>query len=199
MDKSLSCRRQSWLIAFAILLLLTACGRAKPSPGAALTDSASTPVADPANLASLVLAVPPDGAVGPARARATAKPGDRIVLVGEVGGRKVGSLDPELAVFYLADPEAVVNCARKHEGPDGCQTPWDYCCEPKDKLLTALALIQVRDPNPGQVLTRSLRGWNGLKELSRVTVVGTVDAASSPAALVVNLEGIYFHPSPVTP
>lgn len=183
-------RRLVLALALGVVLAGGGCDRSAqaPAPEAAA-------VAPETELAGLLLTVPPPDAVGSFQVRLSAKPGDRVVLTGEIGGRKVGTFSDKMAIFLLADATVVVNCLREHTEPGkGCPTPWDYCCTPKEKLTASLAVVQVKSPSTGQVLPVTLKGWNGLKELSQVTVVGTVDESSTADSLIVNLEGIYIQP-----
>lgn len=169
-------------LAALCLAAVSACGR-KPAESAA----------PPAAFGALQCpAQKPEGAVGITAVRQKAKPGDTITVYGEVGGRKVGSINPGLAAFFLTDYDVVSNCVIEH-GEGGCPTPWDYCCAPAEKLRAALAFVQVKTPG-GQVVPQTLRGWNGLTELTKVIVRGTVDAVSTPDALIINAEAIYIQP-----
>jgi hypothetical protein len=176
------------MIAVGMGLAGMGCDRSPKVPAAAT----AAPESPETELSGLLLTAPPAGATGSSEARLAAKPGDRIVLVGEIGGRKVGTFSDKMAIFLLADAQVIAHCGKKHG--DGCPTPWDYCCEPKDKVTAALTVVQVKSPSTGKVLPVSLKGWNGLKELSQVTVVGTVDETSSAESLIVNLAGIYIQP-----
>ncbi len=185
-------RRLVLTLALGVMLAGVGCDRSAKAPASAKEAPSAATVAPETELAGLLLAEPPPEAVGPFQARLSAKPGDRVVLMGEVGGRKVGTFSDKMAIFLLADADAIANCTRKHG--DSCSTPWDYCCEPKEKVTASLAVVQVKSPSTGQVLPVPLKGWNGLKELAKVTVVGTVDESSTADSLVVNLVGIYVQP-----
>lgn len=173
---------------------LAACNKA-PTPAPA--KPAAAPAAASKAFDSLRLAQKPEGGTSITEARVAAKPGDSIIVSGEIGGRKQETFNPALATFFLVDPAVVTNCRKKHMGgeDDGCPTPWDYCCEPRAKLLAAMAFVQVKEPGSDKVAAQSLQGWNGLKELSVVTVVGKVDASSTLDSLVINAEGIYIEPA----
>lgn len=169
------------------MLILAACDQKQ----AAETLPASTSSIS----SSILLKSKPDGSISITQARTTVKPGEKIVLSGEIGGRKNDTFGATFSTFFLADPDAIINCLKKHKGEAGCPTPWDYCCTPKEKILESIALIQYKSPETGKIHNQSFKGWQGLKELSMVTISGTVDSASSPKSLIINLEGIYIHPS----
>ncbi len=139
--------------------------------------------------ASLLLGARPENPIGIAEIKKTAKPGDKLTIKGEVGGRKNDTFNSSLAIFLLEDPTVVVNCSKKEK--DGCPTPWDYCCEPKAKLLEAGALIQVKDAR-GEIVRKTLKGWNGLKELDNVVIVGKLSNDSSEGNFIVDAEGVFI-------
>jgi hypothetical protein len=120
-------------------------------------------------------------------ARTDAKPGDAIVIHGLVMGREKVFVDGR-ASFLLGDREKLTPCNEK--GGDECETPWDNCCDSKEAKREGIASIQIVDAE-GRVLTGGLKGVNGLKELSAVTVNGTVDQSSTPENLVVNAKIIH--------
>ena len=119
--------------------------------------------------------------------RQSTKPGDTITLTGKILGREKPFVD-DRAAFILGDASALKPC---NEIPgDECSTPWDVCCETAEDKLANTATIQLVDAE-GRVLKQGLKGVQGLKELSEVTLVGTVAPSSSPEALIVNATAIH--------
>lgn len=116
-----------------------------------------------------------------------AKPGDEVVLTGLIMGVPQPFVEGR-AVFVLGDEGSLEPCDLK--GDDHCPTPWDNCCDPSDVKQAGTVTIQVVDEN-GKPIRSGLKGVNGLAELSRVTVEGTVAANSSPEAFIVNASGIH--------
>jgi hypothetical protein len=113
---------------------------------------------------SPLLGTKPEGAVGVISARKDAKDGDVVVVVGRIGG------DPKpfvngAAGFTIVD-ESLKPCA----DDEGCETPWDYCCE-TDKLPKSKALIKVVDAD-GKIVRVDSKKLLGVKELSTVAVRG---------------------------
>ena len=161
-----------------VALLLLAC---------AAFPSGSARAADPALPSSLLAAKAPADALSVVQAREKAKPGEKIVLRGKIGGRKVALMD-KAAIAVLADEKNITSCDAMPG--DSCKTPWDYCCESPEKLQASTATIQVRDEK-GKVVRAPLRGLGDLKELSTVVVEGTVDATSSKDALIINATSIH--------
>jgi len=109
-----------------------------------------------------------------------------VVVRGRIGGRR----DPFVAgraMFMLADPK-MPTCDERHE--DECPTPWDYCCEPKDKLLASTATVQVVGAS-GRPLAIGLNGRNGLKPQARVVVSGRVSKRDANNVLVIDATGIF--------
>ena len=136
--------------------------------------------------ADLFLTAAPADAADVSAAKTAAREGDRVTLRGRIGG----SLSPftaERAVFTIIDP-ALPACS-DNEG-DSCETPWDYCCEPKEKIRANAATVQVVDAS-GAPLKTGLQGAGGLAPLSEVVVVGTVSQRDEGGTLVVNAEKIY--------
>jgi hypothetical protein len=120
-------------------------------------------------------------------ARTTVKPGDAIVIKGLIMGREKVFVDGR-ASFLLGDREKLTPCNAIPD--DECPTPWDACCDSKEAKREGIASIQIVDAD-GRVLTGGLKGVKGLKELSAVTVSGTVDESSTAENLVVNAQSIY--------
>lgn len=119
-------------------------------------------------------------------ARTTAKPGDEITLKGEAMGRGKVFVDGR-ASFILGDPTKLTTCD-KIPG-DNCETPWDACCDSSELKRVGIASIQIVDED-GRVLDGDLKGTEGLKELSAVTVTGTVAENSTEDNLIVNAKKI---------
>lgn len=120
-------------------------------------------------------------------ARTTAKPGDQITLKGDVIGRDKVFVEGR-AAFILGDPEKLTSCD-KNEG-DTCETPWDACCDSMELKRIGTASIQILDED-GRVYFGELKGINGLKELSSVTLTGVVDETSTEENLVINATQIH--------
>lgn len=165
----------------AIAFLGASCGGSKEPPAPATGDAGSP------QAASVLADSPPQGALGVVDARAAAKPGEPIVLRGKVGG-KMTPISDSAAILVLADEKAIASCDQIPG--DDCKTPWDYCCELPSVIADSTATIQVKD-GAGKVMRSTLRGVGGLKELSHLVVAGTVDAASTADALIVNATQIH--------
>jgi hypothetical protein len=133
--------------------------------------------------AGLILAQAPEKAAD-VLALKGAKAGDEVVFHGKVGGRVAPFVDGR-AVFQVVDA-SIQSCA---DMPDEhCPTPWDYCCEAD--VSKKSASIQVVGPD-GKPLRASLKGVGGMKELSDVTIKGTVAKAGEAGPVIVNATGIY--------
>jgi hypothetical protein len=118
--------------------------------------------------------------------RRTAGPGDEVVLEAKVMGTTTPFVDNR-ALFVVGDEGTLISCDIRHS--DGCQTPWDNCCDAPEAVRAGTATIQVVD-DEGNVLRHGIKGISGLKELSRVRVAGTVAANSTPAAFIINASKI---------
>lgn len=138
--------------------------------------------------AGLFLEAPPADAKPVEEVKGTVKAGDTVALRGRIGGAD-DPFVPGRAMFSLMGP-GLPACSDNPE--DKCKTPWDYCCESREDIAKHKATIQVVDAS-GATLKADLKGQRGLKELSEVTVVGTVAQADGDI-LVVNATGLYVKP-----
>jgi hypothetical protein len=119
--------------------------------------------------------------------RSTAMPGDTLTLTGLIMGRDAPFVESR-AAFVLGDRNVITPCNEKPG--DSCETPWDTCCNTPEERQSATATIQLVGPD-GRVLKQGLKGIHGLTELSSVTIIGTVDKASTPQALIINATQIH--------
>jgi len=157
-----------------------------PGTPAATPPSAASPGAAHSLLPdTLFVTVEPTAAreVGEVKADAAAE--GAVVLRGRIGGR-VEPFVKDRAIFMLADYR-MPTCRDKHG--DGCPTPWDYCCEPKDELLAKTATIQIVGPD-GQPLKLGLQGQHGLEPMAEIVVSGRV-ASRDGGTLLINAERIF--------
>ena len=120
--------------------------------------------------------------------RSTAKPGDQVTISGVVMGREEPFVDGR-AAFVLGDPAKITPC-NKMPGEDHCKTPWDACCDTPEAKREGTATIQILGTDQ-RVLKQSIKGAHGLKELSTVTLTGTVDKASTAEAFVINATALH--------
>ncbi|HVJ46579.1 MAG TPA: hypothetical protein VM511_09365 [Luteolibacter sp.] len=120
--------------------------------------------------------------------RTTSKPGDTVTVSGLVMGRETPFVDGR-AAFVLGDPTKITSCD-KMPGEDHCKTPWDACCDTPEAKKENTATIQIVGAD-NRVVKQSIKGQKGLKELSAVTLTGTVDKASTPEALIINATAMH--------
>jgi len=173
-------------VSFAAVLALSvgACDKKAPtSPPKPTTTTAAPAPALPANL---FLTAAPADAKDVKDAKAAAKTGDTVVLTGRIGGSKEPFV-PGRALFTLVDGHLPACGETSKE--DDCETPWDFCCEPRDTMTANTATVQVVGPE-GQPLKTSLENVQGLKKLAKVTIVGKV-AKAEPGNLLIEATGIY--------
>mgnify|MGYP006268556973 CR=1 FL=1 len=163
------------LLAFA--LLLPACGDSGPASN---TQELQTPAAS-----DWLLDAEPSNAVDVKQAKASAEPGDPIVLRARIGGRAEPIAD-DGAVFTVMDL-SVPHCGMI-EG-DSCPTPWDYCCEPPEMIRANAATVRLvdRDGQPLDVRPTAA----GLAPLDEVVLVGTVGPRPTPDVLVLQTTGVH--------
>lgn len=177
MDRVAALLALSMIAAF----LLSGC-----DPGDETANSPATGTAEPALPEGLVLASAPQGARSVAEVRASAQEGDQVVVRGVVGGREE-PMAGNRAILTLLD-ETVKTCDQNPE--DGCETPWDACCEPQELIAANSATVQVVDAN-GSPLKTGLGGIASLAPLSRVVVTGTFHPSPDGKSAVINATGIH--------
>lgn len=151
----------------------------------------STPDAKPtaALTADMFLAAPPEGArdIG-ALKEDTAATGE-VVVHGRIGGRREPFV-AGTAVFLLTDM-SLPTCDM---GPgDKCPTPWDYCCEPKDKLAANTCTVQIVGAD-GKPLAIDVKGQHGLDPKAEIYVKGKI-AERAEGVLVIDAAQIYVKPA----
>ena len=140
--------------------------------------------------ADLFLKESPATASNVGELKKSAKEGDEVVLRGQVGGQVKDVINGTRATFMIADMK-LVSC-NKIPG-DTCKTPWDFCCVPVNEKAANIAIVQVVDAK-GKLVKASLKGTNGLDNLSVVVVKGKV-AKTDNNNLIVNATGIYVEPA----
>ena len=140
--------------------------------------------------AGLMLPEAPADGLAVSAVKTTAKEGDTITVTGRIGGRAKPMVAGR-AAFMLADLETISACDTTED--DECEFPWDYCCEPKEKITAGTLTVQVADAD-GRPLKLDLTSAAGLKPGSFVVVTGTVGPRPDPNALVVTATGIFLKP-----
>jgi len=169
--------------ALALVTLALGCEK-KPSPsaGPSAPEGGDTP--------SFMLASAPVGAISVGVAKRDAAEGEAIVVRGRIGGSRRPFIEGQGA-FTLVDA-ALLRCGEAGV-EDGCTTPWDYCCEPRENLVAHTLTVQVVDA-AGQVVATGLDGTGGLTPGAEVVVVGTVAPRPSAEVLIVRATGVAVVP-----
>lgn len=157
-----------------VSLALTACGEStEPTQSQAPAKSTWLLTSEPADAASIV------------DAKANVEEGDQVVVFGRIGGR-VEPISADSPVFVIVDLE-LPHCGQLPD--DQCQTPWDYCCEPRDTLTAHSATVQLVDANGAPLDIDPVAG--GLSPLDEVVVVGTVGPRPSEEVLTIRATGVH--------
>ena len=112
-------------------------------------------------------------------------PSKEIVVNGFIGGLR-NPFALNRASFVLGD-NRLETCDKKPD--DHCPTPWDACCEDRNKIIEGTINIQFIDKN-GSVLRGSLYDVHGLKPGIQIQVQGMVDNESTMEAMLVNAKRI---------
>jgi hypothetical protein len=154
-----------------VLLAIGVLGCSKPD---------GVPTGNPAVRSEVLAAAEPAGGIGVAEARKSAKDGGEVVVIGRIGGSEKPFVS-SLAAFTIVDP------ALPHCPPDeGCETPWDYCCD-TNAVKDNIAMIKLVDKD-GKVLPSSAATVLGAKELALVVVKGTASRGVDGTLTVMSRE-----------
>src|SRR4051812_30581741 len=108
-----------------VIGLALGCGQQEAPPA----DPGPAPVGATAAGDGYLLPAEPPGAKGVRAARAEAKDGDDVVVVGRVGGADRPWVEGR-AAFWIVD-QSFKPCNERED--DACPTPWDYCCDAKEE------------------------------------------------------------------
>jgi hypothetical protein len=176
-------------VLLAGLIALAGCGGGDKK--AANRDKDSTVAAGTGTLpAELIAKEAPAGAKNVLEAKKDAKEGDEIVMRARVGGRKEGVFTDGRAQMMVMDV-SLPNCSDNPN--DTCKTPWDYCCEPQEKITEHAATVQVVGAD-GKVLPVSLKGQSSIDHGSYIVVKGKVGKRDG-GNLLINATSIYVEPA----
>lgn len=162
------------------VFVLSGCDSSKPAPSGGPSPS----VPDGVFVAKVA-----EKPIDVSDAKKASREGEEVVIHGRIGGSK-SPFVAERAMFTLADMR-MPPCNANPD--DKCPDPWDYCCEPKDKLLANTLTAQLTGPD-GKPLKLDLNGVKGLKPLAEVIVAGRV-ASKSEQSMVVNIARIEVKPA----
>ncbi len=166
------------ILTLAAMAVLSGCGKQTETKEASAVD-----------VPPVFVLQPIDGTPVPIpEARTQFKAGEKVILTGLIMGVPHPFVEGR-AVFVLGDEGSLVPCDMK--GDDHCPAPWDNCCDPGDVKAAGTVTVQVLGDD-GKPLRTGLKGVNGLAELSRVTVAGTVAPNSSPEAFIINADAIHI-------
>ncbi len=134
-----------------------------------------------------ILTTAPSNAVAIPELKRTAKKGDTVTFVARIGGKDPAFVEGR-AMMVVIDPK-IPSCAVMGEEAC-CETPWDYCCEPRDSLKAGTVSVQITGED-GRPLATDLKGKHGLNELVTVTIVGVVSEKNDDGLLVIDATGIH--------
>lgn len=153
--------RTNWLPTTSLLVISLAAFTGCGGPSAPQNTTSTN-----AKGAAYLLTAEPADAKGVKEVRASAKDAEEVTIVGRIGGDPNPWVDGQ-AAFLVVD-SALKPCNEKDD--DGCQTPWDYCCD-TDELPSHKAMVKLVDAS-GKPIASDARHFLGLKELETVVVHG---------------------------
>jgi hypothetical protein len=162
---------------FGLLIVVSA------SVGCGKSNGPATPASASSN--AYRLQSEPAGASDVLAAKESAKHNDEVAIVGRIGGDAKPWVDG-LAAFTIVDV-SLKPCDDK----EGCETPWDYCCD-VDAANKAKAMIKVVDAQGNPVATDA-RELLAVKELNTVVVHGKAQRDDA-GNLTVLADGIFVRP-----
>lgn len=169
----------NYSLSIALIFVVIGCG-GKP-------EATSSPPANASPLDSFLVEQAPAEAQQISTLFSDPTPGREVVIAGEV----MGSFEPfaaERAMVMLGDPTKITPCNRIPG--DSCQTPWDVCCDDPDVIKKSVTTIQFLD-SEGNVLKQGLKGYQGIEELSFLTVKGSIAEGSNKDNLLINAESLH--------
>ena len=149
-------RSLMWFSVLGLVGLLAGCGGTSAPP----QEKAS------AEGAAYRLTSAPEGAKGVKAVKDDSKDGEDVVVEGRIGGETNPWVEGQ-AAFLVVD-KALKPCNEKDD--DGCETPWDYCCD-TDLLPEQKAMVKIVD-SKGKTVSTDARKLLGVKELQTVVVRG---------------------------
>jgi hypothetical protein len=103
-----------------------------------------------------------------------------VTVVGRIGGSENPWVD-DMAAFTIVDPS--LKACSDIEG-DPCETPWDYCCEPRESLRKNSVMVKFAD-NKGAVVPADARKLFDVEPLQTVVVRGKLHKDESGKTAVI--------------
>lgn len=127
----------------------------------------------------------PAGATDVLAVKESAKNDDEVAIVGRIGGDAKPWVEG-VAAFTIVDLSL-----KPCDEAEGCETPWDYCCD-VDATNKGKAMIKVVDAKGNPVATDA-RELLAVKELNTVVVHGKAKRDDA-GNLTVLADGIFVRP-----
>lgn len=114
------------------------------------------------------------------------KAGDEVTVVGRVRETTRGYV-----AFMLVD-DLLDYCGRNADEDCGCNTPWDYCCIPQDKVASASMFVEFHDEKGNPIKGKA----EDLRLLDLVAVRGTLQKNETGGMILVAKNGWYRRERP---
>ncbi len=160
--------KPSFVLPLVVSLFAAACGHGTAAPAAPASPEAQ----------KLVLGADPGAAEGVVRAK-TGGARKGVVVVGRIADVVRGKV-----AFTLMDTE-VPYCGETDPN-DHCKTPWDYCCETKERRAANSLFVEARGADGKPIASP---GLPEMRLLDRVAVKGdiVVDEHGNPVLVAAGL------------
>ena len=115
------------------------------------------------------------------KAKTLNAPNTELVVNGFIGGLRK-PFATNRASFVLAD-DSLERCDEIDD--DHCTTPWDVCCEDRNKVMLGTLSVQFTDVNDS-VLRGNIQNIHGLRPGIGIQIQGKVAKESLPNAMIIN-------------
>lgn len=138
-------------------------------------------------LDKLLVTTEPTPASSVVETKEKVKDGEEVIVHGRVKDFVKG-----YAVLVIADT-SMKACVDNTE--DTCSTPWDYCCNPKEKIEKSVATVQLTEDGAIPIKTE-LEGFKGLQRLSSYVTVKGKAKRDEAGNLTIIASNIFLTSSP---
>ena len=177
--KGFKMNKTIFTLAIVCMLTIVACNKTPSKTPAKVNESFSK---------SMILTAKPANAKSILDVKKKAKVGDKVTVVGIVGGQKNNVLGNKAALMHILDESTGFGCTCS------CKTPWDYCCTAPETLTKNKAIAKFQD-SKGKTIKGSCENFAGLRPLVRVYITGEVQKLKGDSLTIIP-EKIFVEQTP---